>query len=435
MPPDLLRSLSHRNFRLFFLGQSISLIGTWMQQVAMAWLVYPVLTDSSWWLGVVAFASQVPAFFLSPVAGVVVDHTNRHRLVIGTQIAAMIQAALLTVLTLTGVVQVWHVVVLSVLVGIINAFDMPGRQAFLTEMIERREDLSNAIALNSSMFNGARLIGPALAGIVLALTSAGICFLINALSFVAVIIALLAMRVTPRTHNGPAKSLLAGLHEGFAYAFGFPPIRALLLLVAFVSLVGLAYSVLLPVFAAKILEGGAYTFGFLTSAAGVGALTGALLLASRKTVLGLGRWIACMPATLGLAIIGLSFATSLIPAMLCVLISGFAVMMQLASTNTIIQTIVEEDKRGRVMSLYTMAFMGMAPLGSLLAGYFADRVGAPLTVRVAGILCIAASLVFATQFRTLRGMIRPIYRRMGILPEIVTGLQEASQLATPPEGK
>jgi MFS family permease len=435
MPPDLLRSLGHRNFRLFFLGQSISLIGTWMQQVAMAWLVYDGLKKSSWWLGVVAFSSQIPSFFLSPLAGVVVDRLNRHRLVIATQSAAMIQAFILTALTLTGVVNVWHVVGLSALIGIVNAFDMPGRQAFLSEMIDRREDLSNAIALNSSMFNGARLVGPALAGMVLAFTSAGVCFLLNALSFVAVLIALFAMRVPPRLARQTRAGLLRELREGLGYAFGFAPIRALLLLVAFVSLIGLAYAVLLPVFATEVLEGGAWTYGLLMSSAGIGALTGAILLASRKTVLGLGRWITCMPATLGLAIVGLSFAGSLLPAMFCVLVSGFAVMMQMASTNTVLQTIVDEDKRGRVMSLYTAAFMGMAPLGSLLAGYSGVLMGAPMTVRVAGFCCIAASLVFAAQFRTVRGLIRPIYRRMGILPEVATGIQEASQLTAPPEGK
>lgn len=435
MPPTLLRSLSHRNFRLFFIGQSISLIGTWMQQVAMSWLVYDGLTKSSWWLGVVACCNQIPSFFLSPLAGVVVDHVNRHRLVIATQIAAMIQAFVLTLLTMQGIIRVEHVVVLSVFIGVVNAFDMPGRQAFLSEMIERREDLGNAIALNSSMFNGARLIGPALAGIILAWTSAGFCFLINALSYIAVVIALLAMRVPARTNQRPAQNLMAGLREGFVYAFGFAPIRAILLLVAFMSMVGLSYAVLLPVFATDVLGGTAGTYGALMSAAGVGALTGALMLASRKSILGLGRWIMAMPALLGTAMIGFSFAQSLVPALACVLVAGFAVMMQLASSNTIIQTIVDEDKRGRVMSLYTMAFMGTAPLGSLLAGFCAERVGAPLTVRVAGVCCIAASLVFATQFRTLRSLIRPIYRRMGILPEVATGIQEASQLTTPPEGK
>jgi len=336
---------------------------------------------------------------------------------------------------------------------------MPGRQAFLSHMIDRREDLSNAIALNSSMFNGARLVGPALAGMVLALTSPGVCFLINALSFIAVLIALLAMRVPAIESPLPSKNLLAGVREGFAYAFGFPPIRALLLLVGFVSLIGLSYSVLLPVFAThelqaiaietwpewlvgllpgfarRALEREATTLGFLSASAGLGALIGAILLASRKTVVGLGRWITFMPATLGVAIVGFSYANTLRSASLCLLVAGFAGMMQMASTNTVLQTIVDEDKRGRVMSLYTMAFMGTAPLGSLLAGYLADLVGAPLTVRVAGICCVAASLAFALQFRTYRGLIRPIYRRMGILPEVAAGIQEASQLATPPEGK
>jgi MFS family permease len=458
MPPTLLRSLSHRNFRLFFFGQSISLIGTWMQQVAMSWLVYK-MTESAWWLGVVAFSSQIPSFFLAPFAGVVVDHTNRHRLVIGTQVAAMIQAVILTVLTIGGFVRVEHIVALSVFMGVVNAFDMPGRQAFLSQMIERAEDLSNAIALNSSMFNGARLIGPALAGIVLASTSPGFCFLVNALSFVAVLIALLAMRVTPRVSHKlppnlvssesltspgqesqrvnykPPPNLVSGMLEGFAYAFGFRPIRSILLLVAFISLVGVSYAVLLPLFATDVLGGREGTYGALMVAGGVGAFTGALLLASRKTVLGLGRWITFMPMLLGAALIGLSFVGHVVLAFACVAFCGFAVMMQMASSNTVLQTIVDEDKRGRVMSLYTMAFMGTAPLGSLLAGFMAERVGPQPVVQIAGIGCVAASLVFATQFKTLRAMIRPIYRRMGILPEVATGIQQASQLATPPEGK
>jgi MFS family permease len=434
MPPNLLRSLSHRNFRLFFMGQSVSLIGTWMQQVAMSWLVFEI-TQKSWWLGVVAFSSQIPTFFLAPLAGVVADHTNRHRLVIATQVAAMVQAIIVTILTIQGIIQIEHVVVLSVFIGVVNAFDMPGRQAFLSQMIERREDLSNAIALNSSMFNGARLIGPALAGIVLANTSTGFCFLVNALSFVAVLIALLAMRVTPRVNHRPSRNLLSGLLEGFRYAFGFAPIRAILLLVAFISMVGVSYTVLLPVFATDILGGRAGTYGTLMVAGGVGALTGALLLASRTTVVGLGKWITFMPMLLGGALIGLSLVSHVVPAFVCIGFAGFAVMMQMASSNTVLQTIVEEDKRGRVMSLYTMAFMGTAPLGSLLAGYLADRIGPQLTVQIGGIGCIGASLVFATQFHMLRALIRPIYRRMGILPELATGIQEASQLTSPPEGK
>ena len=455
MPPTLLRSLSHRNFRLFFFGQSISLIGTWMQQVAMSWLVYEI-TKQSWWLGVVGFSSQLLSFFLSPFAGVVVDHTNRHRLVIATQAAAMIQAFLLAYLALAGLVEVWHIVALSAFVGIVNAFDMPGRQAFLSEMIERREDLSNAIALNSSMFNGARLVGPALAGFVLALTNAGVCFLVNAVSFVAVLIALFAMHVTPRAIRGNRRDILKGLREGFNYAFGFAPIRALLLLLATVSLLAMCYTVLLPVFATRELDAVSFpdwvidilpgwmatmlgaqstTLGLLMSSAGVGALLAAIFLASRKSVLGLGKWIMFMPALLGIGMIGLSLTHSLRFAMPCLLIAGFAMMMQMASSNTVLQTIVEEDKRGRVMSLYVMAFMGTAPLGSLLAGFLADCIGAQLTVRIAGVGCVLASLVFATQFKTLRAMIRPIYRRMGILPEVATGIQQASQLATPPEGK
>jgi MFS family permease len=434
MPTTLLRSLSHRNFRLFIIGQSISLIGTWMQQTAMLWLVY-LLTEQSWWLGITTFVGQIPSVFLSPIAGAVVDHTNRRRLVIGTQVASMIQAVIVTVLTIEGSIEIYHILALSIFIGIVNTFDIPGRQAFMIEMIDRREDLPNAIALNSSIFNAARLVGPGVAGFILARTSIGFCFLINALSFVAVIAALAAMRVTPSVNHRPSRNILAGMFEGFSYAFGFPPIRAILLLVAFISLVGVPYSVLLPVYATDILGGDVGTYSTLMVAAGIGALVGALLLASRKTILGLGRWITFMPMLLGIALIGMSLVRHVIPAFFCIGIAGFAIITQMASSNTVLQTIVEEDKRGRVMSLYAMSFMGIAPFGSLAAGYLADHIGAPLTARLAGVGCILASLVFALQFKALRRLIRPIYRQMGILPEVATGIQQASQLATPPEGK
>jgi MFS family permease len=283
------------------------------------------------------------------------------------------------------------------------------------------------------MVNGARLVGPALAGIVLAKTSPGVCFLINAVSYVAVLMALLAMRVIPRQLDRPRARLVHGLREGFAYAFGFAPIRSLLTLLAVVSLLGMSYSVLLPVFATDVLKGGADTLGFLSAAAGIGALTAAVLLAGRKSVLGLGRWIAFSPCLLGLALVGFSFSRDLRLSLAVLFVAGFAMMMQMASTNTVLQTIVDEDKRGRVMSFYTMAFMGMAPLGSLLAGFLAERLGATLTVSIAGVCCIAAAAVFMTRLRSLRALVRPIYQRIGILPELATGIQAATELSVPPE--
>lgn len=431
-PPSLLRALAHRNFRLFFAGQLVSLIGTWMQQLALAWLVFQ-LTRSPGWLGLVGFAGQVPSFFLAPLAGVVADRVNRHRLIVATQTLMMLQAFAVAALDLTGAITVWHILFLSLFLGLVTVFDMTGRQAFLTEMVERREDLANAIALNSSMFNGARLVGPALAGLVLAQTSAGVCFLLNGVSYLAVLAALLAMRVTPRRREKPRTGLVQGVREGFGYAFGFPPIRALLLLLALVSLLGISYTVLLPVFATDVLQGGPETLGFLSTAAGLGALAGALLLASRKTVLGLGRWIATMPAVFGLALMAFAFCERLLPALACLLVAGFALMVQMAASNTVLQTIVDEDKRGRVMSLYTMAFMGTAPLGSLLAGFLGDALGVSVAVLLAGAGCVLGSVLFLVHYPALRRLIRPIYRQMGILPELATGVQSASELLAPPE--
>jgi MFS family permease len=430
--PQLLRSLAHRNFRLYFLGQAISLIGTWMQQVALSWLVYELSDHSAWWLGMVGFATQVPSFLVGPFAGVVIDHYPRHRILLATQSLAMAQAFVIAALAQSGAVQIWHVMALGVFLGLVNAVDMPARQAFLTELVTDRADLSNAIALNSSVFNGARLVGPALAGLVLAETGTAVCFTINGISYLAVLAALLAMSVTPRPPR-PHEPFVERLREGVVYAFGFPPIRALILLLAVVSLVGIPYAVLLPVFATEVLKGGAAVFGFLSAAAGVGALAGALFLASRKSVLGLGRWVAAGPGVFGLALIAFSFSRSLPLSLLLMLVAGFALMMHMASSNTILQTIVDEDKRGRVMSLYIMAFMGMSPLGSLLAGGVADLAGAPMAVALGGACCVGASAVFALRLPRLREKIRPIYASMGILPEVATGLQAATALTSPPE--
>jgi MFS family permease len=428
----LMRALQSRNYRLFFGGQTLSLIGTWMQQVAMSWLVYR-LTGSALLLGVVGFASQVPSFLLAPVAGVLADRWNKRRVLLWTQSLSMVQAAILTALVFADLVQVWHIIALSLVLGTVNAFDIPARQSFLIEMIEKRADLGNAIALNSSMVNGTRLIGPSLAGITIAAFGEGVCFLLNAASFFAVIAALAAMRVKVKPmHTGKA-SVLHELREGLAYAYRFPPIRSILLLLALVSLLGVPYTVLLPVFAHDILHGGANTFGFLMAAAGLGAFVSALLLATRKSVVGLGKIIPLAAGLFGVAVAAFSFSRSLWLSLLLLFIAGMGMMAQIASSNTILQTVVDDDKRGRVMSLFTMSFMGMAPFGSLLAGTLAGRIGVTNTMLLGGSLCLAGALIFARNLRTLRQHILPLYRKKGIIPEVAAGIQTASELAVPPE--
>jgi MFS family permease len=410
----IFRSLSHRNYRLFFGGQGLSLVGTWMQQIAVSWLVYR-LTHSALMLGVVGFSSRIPTFVLAPAAGVLVDRWNRHRTLVITQVLSLLQALVLAILVLTGTVLVWQIICLTLILGIINAFDVPVRQSFVVDMIGKKQDLGNAIALNSSMVNGARLVGPSLAGILIAAVGEGICFAVNAASFLAVIVSLLAMTDVPKRPKPPHTDFLRGLKEGFSYAFGFAPIRHLLLLLALTSLMGMSYMVLMPVFAREILHGGAHTYGFLMGATGVGALAGALFLASRKTVLGLGRIIATASGIFGAGLVGLSFTRMFPVSLVLMMIIGFGMMVQMASTNTVIQTIVEEDKRGRVMSFYAMAFMGMTPFGSLLAGGLASSIGVPYTVVIGGLCCVAGSMLFARRLPEFRKMIRPIYREKGII--------------------
>jgi MFS family permease len=427
-------ALKHRNFRLFFLGQSISLTGTWMQQVAMIWLVYR-LSNSAFLLGLVGFCSQIPSFLLAPVAGVFTDRWNLHRTILTTQTLAMCQAMILAALTLTGTVAVWHVLALSVCMGLVNAFDMPARQAFLIQMVEGRENLTNAIGLNSSMFNGARLVGPAIAGFLIAAVGEGVCFLLNALSYLAVLAALLAMRLPPQASANPPQHVLPELIEGLRYAFGFLPIREILMLLAVVNLAAMPLTVLLPVFARTVLHGGPDTLGLLTAAMGLGALLGALRLAYRKSVLGLGRQIARASAVFGLGLIAFSFSHVLWLSMLLLATSGFAVMMETAASNTILQTIVDDDKRGRVMSFYAMAFLGAAPLGSLLAGSLASHLGVAHVVQLAGTTCILGSVVFAWRLPALRKIIRPIYQRIGILPDVTSGIPcEAEVTVSEEEG-
>jgi len=429
----VVRALKYRNYRLYFSGQSVSLIGTWMTRIATSWLVYRV-SGSAWLLGVVGFAGQVPSFLLGPLAGVWVDRWDRHRLLVVTQVLAMLQSFALAILALTNRITMWEIIALSIFQGLINAFDMPGRQAFVVEMVESREDLGNAIALNSSMVNAARLVGPSIAGVIIAATNEGWCFFIDGVSYLAVIASLLMMKLNNHGFTlAKDKKVWHQLREGFSYAAGFAPIKKILILLAVVSLVGMPYTVLMPIFASDVLHGGPNTLGLLMGASGVGALAGALFLASRRTVLGMGKYIVVSAAAFGVGLITFAYSHFLSLSLLLMLVTGGGFMVQMAVSNTILQTIVDEDKRGRVMSFYTMAFMGTAPFGSLLAGMVADRIGAPATLAFGGVGCILGAIWFATSLPALRQQVRPIYRRMGIIPEVATGIQTASELSVPPE--
>jgi len=426
----MFRALSHKNYRLFFMGQGVSLIGTWMERIAMSWLVYR-LTDSVFLLGMVSFCSLVPSFILGPFAGVISDRFDRHRILVITQALFMLQAAAVAALVLTDTVMIWHILALSTFMGVVNAFDTSTRQAFVIELVEDRDDLSNAIALNSSLFNVARLVGPSIAGVVIAAVGEGTCFLINALSYLAVIGSLLLMRTKPFIPVKQHRKIWQQLQDGFQYTFRFPPIRAIILVVASVSLIGMPFSVLMPVFARDILGGNANTLGFLMGASGIGALAGALYLAPRKSAMGLGKVIVAAAIIFGFGLIAFSFSTILWVSLLCMLFVGFGMIVQMASCNTILQTIVDDDKRGRVMSFYSMASLGMAPFGSLLAGAIAERIGVGYTLLGCGILIILTIVPFALQLSRLREMVLPIYRRLGILPEIASGLQAANILTVP----
>jgi MFS family permease len=410
------RALRHRNFRLFFSGQSVSLIGTWMTRVATSWLVYR-LTGSALLLGLVGFVGQIPTFLLAPFAGVWVDRLDRRNVLLWTQALAAVQSLLLAGLTLSKRITIGEILVLSAFQGLINAFDMPGRQAFMVQMVEQRQDLSNAIAINSSMVNMARLVGPSLAGVVIAGFGEGYCFLIDGLSYFAVIASLALMQVKPLPGRGLAVSSMATqLKEGWLYVSRFAPVRTILLLFALVSLMGIPYVVLMPIFAAQVLHGGPHTLGLLMGASGVGALISAFSLAVRKTVLGLGRMIPIAALSFGAGLIVFGLSRVLWLSLFMMLFTGFGMMQGMAASNTIIQTVVPEDRRGRVMSYYTMAFVGMAPFGSLLAGGLAHKLGAPHTVIITGTVVILGGLWFATQLKALREEIRPIYQAMGILP-------------------
>jgi len=395
-----MRALRHRNFQLFFSGQLISLIGTWMQTVAQSWLVYR-LTGSSLKLGLVGFASQIPVFIMAPIGGTAADRVNRHRVIIATQTISMVLALILAGLTLTHRVQVPHILILAVLLGLVNAFDIPARQAFLVEMVGR-EDLMNAIALNSSMFNGARIIGPAVAGILVAKIGEGWCFFANGVSYIAVIIGLLMMRIERPKRGGSKASPLEDIVEGFRFVRNTAPIRAILLLLGLVSLVGMPYTVLMPVFADRILHGGARGLGILMGSTGVGALLGALTLALRAGIKGLGRWVALACGGFGVSLFLFSFSRYFWLSAALLLPVGFSMMLQMACSNTLIQAMVPDQLRGRVMAVYSMMFMGMAPFGALLGGALADRLGAPLTVAIGAVACIVGAIWFAMHLPKIR---------------------------------
>ena len=416
------RALRHRNFQLFFSGQLISLIGTWMQSVAQAWLVYK-LTKSALLLGSVGFASQIPVFLFAPLGGIAADRFNRRNVIISTQVASMLLACILAALTLLHKVQVWHVFVLAGLLGVVNAFDIPGRQSFLVEMVGK-EDLMNAIALNSSMFNGARVIGPAIAGILVARIGEGWCFFGNAVSYIAVIIGLLLMRVQSRPRAAMA-SPLEHMMEGFRFVNHTAPIRALLLLLGVVSLVGMPYVVLMPIFADQILHGGARGLGILMGATGVGALLGALTLAFREGVKGLGRWVAWCCAGFGTSLIVFALSHRFWVSVILLLPVGYFMMLQMSSSNTLIQVMVPDALRGRVMAVYSMMFMGMAPIGALFGGALAEHLGAPITVAVGGMASVAGACWFGLQLPKIR-----VEARRLIVAQAVAG-GEPSEMTAP----
>jgi MFS family permease len=401
---DAFRALRYYNFRLFFAGQLISLVGTWMQTVAQSWLVYR-LTGSSALLGLVGFSSQIPVFLFAPLGGVAADRYNRHRMIVATQSASMLLALILAALTLTGEVRIWHLFVLSAMLGVVNAFDIPARQAFFQEMVGRA-DLINAIALNSSMFNSARIVGPAIAGLLVAWIGEGWCFFLNGVSYIAVIAGLLMMHVTPRVVHNSQDSAWQHVLEGARFVISARPIRALLLLVALISFSGLQYSVLMPIFADRIFHSGAHGLGVLLGINGAGALCGALVMAAKRGLGGLSRWIAVAASIFSVAIVAFGFAPTFWIAGAVLYVVGFSTMIQFGSTNTLIQMMSPDRLRGRAISAYSMMYMGMTPIGSMMAGVIAEHIGARVTISAGGVVCLIGSMVYASQLAGIRSEAR-----------------------------
>lgn len=424
-----LRALRHKNFSLFISGQSLSVVGTWVQRIALTWLVYRI-SNSALLLGVVGFSGQIPLLLITPFAGVLADRLNKHKILLFTQSLAMIQAFILAFLVLTNIIQIWEIILLSIILGIINAIDMPTRQSFMIDMVgNNRDDLGNAVAMNSSIVNAARLVGPAVAGILISAFGEGWCFLLNAISYIAVIISLLRMEIVPKKLPVKKSSTIVELKEGFNYAFKFAPIKSILLLLALVSLMGTPIRILAPVFVKNVFHGGADLYGFLMGSSGLGALIGAFFLMNRKNILGLGNLIAYSAIAFSMGILGFAFSPFFILSGLFMLITGFGRMIELAGSNTLLQTIVDDNKRGRIMSLYAMSFRGIVPFGSLLSGALAGLIGATYTLSIAGIFCLAGSVYFLHKLPQMRELMRPIYQKLGILPNTSVGVNTASQLS------
>ncbi len=398
--PPVIRSLRHRDYRLFVAGQLVSLVGTWMQSVAQSWLVYR-MTGSAALLGLMGFASQIPILILGPAGGAAADRLSRRSIIIAAQVASAVLAVTIAVLTLSGHVQIWHLFVLAALLGVVNAFDVPARHAFVVEMVGR-EDLMNAIALNSSIFNGARVAGPAIAGVLVATIGEGWCFVLNAVSYVAVIAGLLLMRGQAVARAPIAGSAVRSVIEGFEFLARTAPIRALLLLVGLASLMGTPYMILMPVFADRVLHGGAQGYGILMAASGLGALASTPILAARRGVRGLGRWVTLSSGGFGVSLVLFALSRSFWLSTVLLLPVGFAMMMHLGASNTLIQAMVPDRLRGRVMAVYAMVVLGITPFGALLAGSLAEGLGAPGTVMVGGLFCIVGAAVFAWRLPFLR---------------------------------
>lgn len=420
------RALQYKNYRLFFIGQGLSLIGTWMQRIATSWLVYR-MTNSVILLGVVGFAGQIPTFFLSPVGGIIADKWNRKNILLATQILALLQALLLAVFVWTDVITVSWIIILNVCLGIINAFDITARQSFVVDMIGNKKDLGNAIALNSSMVNGARLVGPSITGILITIAGEGVCFLINSLSYLVIIIALLLMRIAPKENIVKKPNIVSDFKEGFIYICRSAPMRSTIILLALVSLLGMPFQVLMPVFAKQILGGGSHTFGFLMGAAGLGALTGAIYLASRKSVYKIWKLIPLAAVIFGTGLIAFALSRNLWISLFLLLIAGWGMMVQMASSNTLLQVLVDEDKRGRVMSFYAMAFMGMTPFGSLLAGSLGKMIGVRYTVMTGGILCILGAFYFYKDIHSAKNVMHKAGK--GMTPEMETGIESSKEIS------
>jgi MFS family permease len=412
-PALLTRALRHRNYRLFFSGQGISLVGTWVTRIATSWLVYR-LTGSELLLGVVGFAGQIPALILAPFAGVLVDRWDKHKMLVATQVLSMIQSLALALLAIPGIITVTHIILLQLFQGVIQAFDTPTRQSFVVEMLEDKADLPNAIALNSVMVNLSRIIGPSLGGILIALIGEGWCFMLDAVSYLAVVWSLLAMRKLRMEQRTGGASVLEEFKEGLRYVSRFPPARAVLLLLALIAIMGTPYRVLMPAIAELVYHGGPHTFGALMTATGVGAVLGAAWLAARPSVRGLWRVLGRSAAVFGAALVLFALSHSFVVSLVLLALVGAGMMIAMAAVNTILQTIVEQRLRGRVMAFYAVAFLGTAPIGSLLAGVLADHIGAPMTILLGGVACLVGAIVFRLALPGLRPHIREVYAERGV---------------------